>query len=394
MRLFFVISIVLKKNGKPASFFLLILFYQSVSSQSLQEKVVNFYNTKKTICYTFEEKRYNSALPVNPLISQGDVRCYREDDMVFYRGVQHYEPEILKDVKFETVKNKFYFGTNNFNENFFKDYKTLPENKRFYAYHNSPKDLLTPDTSLRSVFNDPKYLSGITTASEGLYRLELRDTNLRTLTFMGNSVGGSSKKIKVFYISKKDYSIVKYSLHTFQTIGDLESSDSLVYTYTYYELPFKKVKEEVDHFIPLGEKIKVPRPVVIDTFTVFPEFHLADTSGKIKGITSRYTLLDFWYRGCAPCLANMKELDKLEFKDLEILTINIYDKVDEDIRKIVAKHKYTFLFNGQALNKQLRLDSYPTMFLLDENRKILLKHVGYGDLSELRELMKKLGLNK
>ena len=355
---------------------------------AFKTSVVNSYASKNQLCYTFEERRYTKGLPVNPLISRGKVVSYKEDRQVFYLGTHTYDPEGLKNVKFETVKNQFYFGTNCFLENFFKDYKTLPENKRFYAYRNSPEDLLKPDTFLRSIFYHPKYHSRLSITSDSLYRLELTDTNLHAFT---NIEGNRTKSIRVYYILKKDYSIVKYALHTFFTVGDLETRDSVIYTYSYYNLPFKDVKQEVNHFIPLGgEKPAMPKTTLNDSITVFPDYHLPDTSGKIKEINSRYVLVDFWYKTCEPCLANMKQLDKLKFKDVEIVTINIRDTVDNDIKQIVSKHNYTFLFKGQGLNKQLRLYAYPTMILYDEHRKILYKHTGFGNIEELSEVLKKL----
>jgi thioredoxin-related protein len=202
--------------------------------------------------------------------------------------------------------------------------------------------------------------------------------------------GQRTKRVKVFYISKKDYSIVRYSSSTFWTVDDLHQSDSVIYTYRYYACPFKEVKKYVDNFEPLTGQIPKLQEESKDSLTHFPRFLLPDTSGRLKEISASYVLVDFWYKACAPCLANMKNLDKLHYKNLEIVTINIRDNIqDPDVQKVISKHQFTFLFNGNNLAKQLNVTAYPTMFLYDKNRNILYKHIGFGNMAELEEVIKK-----
>lgn len=375
-------------NKKWKLFFcFLSVFYSHGFSQPLQNKIIQFYNNKKSICYTFTEKRYSQLAKAKPLVSHGKVKCYREDNSIFYSGTQSYDIPELKEVKFETVNNRWYFGTNCYLENFFKNYVNLEEKKRYYAYLNSPKDILKPDTSLSSVFFDPLFISSITKSSKDFYKIELTDT---TRHEFDNLDGYRSETRKVFLISKKDYSILNYSHYVIYTVGDVIVHDSVVYTYKYFELPFKAVKKEVNSFRPLTGKAPVMPELPKDTIKVFPELNLPDTSGLVRKINSKYILVDFWYKACGPCLANMKQLDKLNFKDVEIVTINVRDSLDEDVRKIISKHKFTFLFGGKELAKKLAITAYPTMYLLDKDRTVLYKHVGVGDIENLKAVILKL----
>lgn len=357
---------------------------KEISIKIIQEKTIQFYAEQNTLCYTFEETRNGNLYPAR-LVSRGDVKSYREGAEVFYRGTERYDTIILKTHIFETVKNPSYFGVNHYQENYYADYKVLPEKKRYYTFKNTPDKILKPDTSLKKVFSDSCFHKRLTETKE-LYRLELRDTN----KYERKLDGYTTEKIKVFYLSKKDYRIVKYSEQFFWTTGDLHNSDSVVRVYTYYHDPLKKIKRDVNSFTPLTGKKYIPPLPPRDTVSVFPEFHLPDSSGKLRKPDAPYMLVDFWYKACGPCLVNMKYLDKLKYKDIEIITINIRDTLDGDVRKIMSKHDFTFLFNGNKIAEALHVTAYPTMYLIDRNRNILYKHIGFGGSEELTELLNKL----
>jgi hypothetical protein len=354
--------------------------------EKLKYKVVNFYSSKENLCYKFVEVRNGNLFP-RQLVSHGNMMTLRCEDEVSYRGIHLYDS--LPELKFETVHNNRYFGVNHYNGDYFNDYKILPDKKRFYSFNNSPKDILKPDTSLRVLFYDANYHATLSKSGD-LYRLELKDTTRREQ----QTEGYHSKRLKVFYISSKDYSIVKYSSHNFWTSGDLENADSVVYNYTYYTASKKRVESYINNFKPLTGKKFTPPPPPKDSTTRFPEFKLPDSTGKIKTISSRYLLIDFWYKACGPCLANMKFLDKIQYRDVKVVLINVRDTLDNDVRKIISKHNFTFLFKGNELARRLGIEAYPTMYLIDERRTILKKHKGFGNTEELTTLLEELTRSK
>jgi thiol-disulfide isomerase/thioredoxin len=375
---------------KEGLVFLSLLFYFTLVGQNtvdslpvltLKNEVIEFYSKQNTLCYTFKEK-YHVVIG-KCLLSHGKVMCYKEGNETYYRAMHLLD---TLNIKYESVKNKDYFGVNHFYRNeYFNDYKLLPEKKRYYAFNYQPKDILKPDTSLRTSLFDPKFFSVLSSNKQN-YILELTDTN----KVERGPENVRYKTIKMYHISKKDFSIQKYSAQYFWTSGDLYQSDSLVRTYNYCKEPLKKIEEYVNSFQPLkGERPVLPK-FPKDTLTIFPEFHLPDSMNNLKEPALKYALVDFWYKACGPCLANMKHLDKIANKNIEIITVNVMDSVDKDVRTIMSKHNFTFLFKGKDLAKQLNIAAYPTMYVIDKNRNILLKKIGFGSSEELDELLEKL----
>jgi thiol-disulfide isomerase/thioredoxin len=393
-----VIMLFIKKKCKKQNrdwklVFLFLFFHFIFLSQNstdtvglrLKEKVIDYYTKLNSLCYKFKERRY-VITTTKPLISHARMLLYKEGTEIYYRGTHIVD---TFQIKHESIKNGKYFGTNNYlkGQSYFNDYKNLPEKKRYFGFNNTPDKILKPDTSLRTTFFNPAFNSNVT-LDEKNYILLLTDTNV---TPFGPD-GHRTKTLKTYHISRQDYSIQRYSAQYFWTTGDLNQSDSVIYTFTYFKEPLDKIKKYVNSFEPLtGEKLVMPKQPK-DTLKIFPEFHLPDSTGKVKAPISQYALIDFWYKACAPCLANMKHLDKIKNKNIEIITVNIKDSVDKDVRKIMSKHNFTFLFEGQGLAKQLNINSYPTMYIIDKNRNVLLKKVGYGPSEEFDELIEKLSV--
>lgn len=378
----------IKLQGKQRPSLCFLIFFLSLTAcgqvtgenfiKSVEENVLRYYEAQNTVCYNFTEKRY--FLTGSSLVSHGTVMVYKENKKVFYRGTHTYEPIALKDLKFETVKNRAWFGTNIFRANYFNDYSHLQDKDRFYSFSNRPSEIVKPDRSLADVFSDKSYFTRLTEDKE-TYCLTLTDTNRKTKGFASNTI----KTIKTYRISKKDFSILNYSQYNFWTTEDVSNSDSVVVTYDYLKKSFNTVKSYVDGFIPLTGKKPVPLPPEKDTCVVFPEFSLPDTSGGVKSIDSNYVLVDFWYRACAPCMANIKQLNRLALKQVQVIAINVRDSINDDVRSIVSKYKITFLFRGAELARAMNVEAFPTMYFYDKRRNILFKHIGFAYAEAIEE---------
>ena len=102
-------------------------------------------------------------------------------------------------------------------------------------------------------------------------------------------------------------------------------------------------------------------------------------------LPSKYVFLDFWYRSCGPCVQAIPELQKLyeEFrpKDLTILGINPYDANDDDLKNFIRNRNITYpilVGNGtKELADKLKLEAYPTYYLIDKSGVILYSGYGY-----------------
>lgn len=124
----------------------------------------------------------------------------------------------------------------------------------------------------------------------------------------------------------------------------------------------------------------------------------SDKIVNLNELKGKVVLLDFWYRGCAPCLQAIPELIALqeEFKDdLVILGINNYD-IQEDVVDYVEYKKMNYLSTyktdkdiAESLN--LKIEGYPTTALYDRQGNLIKKDAGYskGKMKSLRNTIKR-----
>lgn len=105
---------------------------------------------------------------------------------------------------------------------------------------------------------------------------------------------------------------------------------------------------------------------------------------KISEFPNKVVILDFWYRSCYPCLKSIPFLNKLykkySDKGLTILGINPVDDIEKSAVKMnqfkVEKGiEYPLLFTK---NNEYGIKEYPTLILLDMNKKILYTKIGYN----------------
>ena len=123
-----------------------------------------------------------------------------------------------------------------------------------------------------------------------------------------------------------------------------------------------------------------------------------NTTVNLSQLKGKIVLLDFWYRGCAPCIMAIPDLIKLqeEFKeDLVIIGINHSD-IQEDVIDYFnyKKPNYASTFNnGDNIPKALNVTiiGYPTTILYDKQGKLIKMDAGYrkGGIRSLRNSIKK-----
>lgn len=132
-----------------------------------------------------------------------------------------------------------------------------------------------------------------------------------------------------------------------------------------------------------------------------PDFEVKlqnNTTVNLSQLKGKVVLLDFWYRGCAPCLMAIPDLIKLqeEFKDdLVIIGINHSD-IQEDVIDYFnyKKPNYASTYkNGDNIPKALgvKIIGYPTTILYDKEGKLIKMDAGYrkGGIRSLRNAVKK-----
>jgi thiol-disulfide isomerase/thioredoxin len=166
--------------------------------------------------------------------------------------------------------------------------------------------------------------------------------------------------------------------------------DSSEFIYDYKNNTKEQIINYVNSFSPFKKLYKKDNAIDLqDTVSKFPNFVLPDSTFKnyvSSNSVSKYTLVEFWYKSCGPCLNNMKRLnsvrDSIDKSILEIVAINDADKLNGDLLKFISKFniKYTLLFNGQELRKKLNITAHPSTYIFDNNtRRVVYYAKGTSD---------------
>lgn len=123
----------------------------------------------------------------------------------------------------------------------------------------------------------------------------------------------------------------------------------------------------------------------------FPFIYLLDTSGNNKTLNitlgSKYTLIDFWFSDCYPCIEQFPEMknlfhkygDKFQIVGISIDGLPRIDNWKETIIKLQLTWAQYLDLNGEHAGK-LAINSFPTNFLLDNMGRILYINLDMVDL--------------
>ncbi|RYG09533.1 MAG: TlpA family protein disulfide reductase [Chitinophagaceae bacterium] len=101
---------------------------------------------------------------------------------------------------------------------------------------------------------------------------------------------------------------------------------------------------------------------------------MADFKGKL-------VMMEFWIKNCGYCMEafpHLKELQAKYGKQIEILSINAYEKKNEiDFFYKREKPVYKMLYNGEKLAESLGIYAYPATLIVDETGKVIYSSSGF-----------------
>ncbi|MEG0851668.1 MAG: TlpA disulfide reductase family protein [Myroides sp.] len=228
--------------------------------------------------------------------------------------------------------------------------------------------------------------------------------------------------IDKYYIRKKDFLPIAYS-----TYGEFQGMKEYSYvTIDYLAIntlsikdfePYKKVEdvnikgiyEQTKILLDKGsfsnvknktaKKKELQKTVKLEIKNnTFPlnEFLLNnDKTIRLSDLKGKVVLLDFWYRGCLPCIKTIPNLIKLqeEFnEDLVIIGINDVD-IKEDVTEFQNYKKINYLSTYRSeinISKSLNFNSFPTLIIINQKGEIVKTEVGYSEESTLSKTIKDL----
>ena len=116
---------------------------------------------------------------------------------------------------------------------------------------------------------------------------------------------------------------------------------------------------------------------------------------KLNDLKGKVILLDFWYRGCLPCLKATPDLMKLqqEFKN-DLVIIGVNDRDDkEDVTDYYSYKKNTFYVStyktSNHISNNLKITAFPTFIIINQKGEIVKTEVGFNK-SSIRKTIKNL----
>ena len=131
----------------------------------------------------------------------------------------------------------------------------------------------------------------------------------------------------------------------------------------------------------------------------FEKFSFVDRNNKQTNLSppkSKFTVLDFWFLKCGPCIQQHKSIkiysEKLTKSNVEMIGIS----TDNDLiewNKYLNKHEYNWsnYLEGDIknrLSKFLGISGYPTYIVLDNTNTIV------GRYNSINDVLQKVGIDK
>lgn len=119
------------------------------------------------------------------------------------------------------------------------------------------------------------------------------------------------------------------------------------------------------------QKVKMSSPA--------PEFSGVDLNGNpvdLKALKGKTVILNFWFTTCAPCLAEIPELNDLVTKykdDKSVAFVAITYNKPEDVKAFLKNKDFKFsILAGRAdIIQQYGVSGYPTSMVIDKNGTVV-----------------------
>lgn len=116
----------------------------------------------------------------------------------------------------------------------------------------------------------------------------------------------------------------------------------------------------------------------------YPEFRITSENSAVdnQSLKGKVVLINFWFEGCHPCMAEMEALNEL-FKEMksnkDFVFISLTWENREIINRVKEKYALTFEVFSTRSKECQRLNfgcGYPTSIVLDKTGTVKYRHSG------------------
>ncbi|MBI1306807.1 MAG: redoxin domain-containing protein [Bacteroidetes bacterium] len=147
----------------------------------------------------------------------------------------------------------------------------------------------------------------------------------------------------------------------------------------------------VPEYVKLEEFKPYVPPTLLPVDTIAPVWKLptlrdSTDSLSLMELKGKIVLIDFFYKGCYPCMQAIPGLQKLseayKEKGVEVVGIDPFDNNENNnLSDFLEKRgaSYQILMDGKSASDNYHVSGYPTMYVIDREGIIRQVNVGFGD---------------
>jgi len=132
--------------------------------------------------------------------------------------------------------------------------------------------------------------------------------------------------------------------------------------------------------------------------TAAPAFSVTSLEGKqydLASLRGKTVVLNFWFLGCPPCVAEVPELNKLvaEFKDKNVIFLALALDDEKALRSFLKEKEFKYQVVPNAsdiIMGKYEVGIFPTHIILDAEGNIASELIGNKQLDKLRAALRQV----